>query len=368
MQREVEDRQRTVRMSMQLLRRHAFDLVRRLLAGKARRGRVLDFLGHAINHNRKRTQTWSNFPVHSSDAFMVNVFLVCVELCRPIFEGEPNKLDKVDVRYLLHPKRRFSIDDETRLAAADCQRITWIDPRNASREETFQASLKQRMVAVRGGDDEESEKLAAVEPTFTTEIFFITVALAQFGLVPLFHKMEQCAKSVREAQERLKLVQSGGALPRQVPGVPHPVLETEAQAQAELDMRVRNMLAMETILTDPAFLNNCSAFLSHAGDWLLKQADPNGNGPPLERSVSAGFASLPEYYLGSVVSFFCMIPKCVCGGCLLVARAHGVTFGRFAAQSMQSVDMQRILRVIVTFMTSDGHVMNPYLRAQLVEV
>lgn len=86
-----------------------FQIIHTCLVNSTTRDKTLHFMSSILKANKKRSQIQADATKLATDAFMLNLMSVLLDLSEKI------DLEKVDPNYIFHPKCRVEIKDETRL-------------------------------------------------------------------------------------------------------------------------------------------------------------------------------------------------------------------------------------------------------------
>ncbi|WFD25906.1 RING-type E3 ubiquitin transferase [Malassezia nana] len=323
---ELESTIQTLRMSLGVVQKANYDLFHRLVrAGAEPRERVLSFWGRLCELNARRGALQVSSHEVASDAFMVNVYDMLLRFAEPFAEPTCAKMDRVDARYLQY-QRRYSSSTLTRLLASEAEAQAW----------------------------EAAAVAPAAAPHFITEVFFLTARLSSLALGKVLRKMDQREKEMDRLRQRIDELEEGRAQWANTPQGAHlDAMITRARAQTS--KLHSEMVAVQTQLLEPGFLDRVLSFVSFTMTWLVRMVDPRGAHPhvcvalPLPAEVPETVRMLPEYLFEDV--------------CEVV-----LFYARRKPDVMSIPVLESITTFCTVFLSCGWYVRNPFLKAKLAEM
>lgn len=323
---ELESTIQTLRMSLGVVQKANYDLFHRLVrAGAEPRERVLAFWGRLCELNAKRGALQVPSREVASDAFMVNVYDMLLRFAEPFAEPTCAKIDRVDARYLQY-QRRFSTSTLTRLLASEAEAQAW----------------------------EQAAVAPAAAPHFITEVFFLTARLSSLALGKVLRKMDQREKEMDRLRQRVDELEEGRAQWAHTSQGAH-LDAMIARARAQTSKLHSEMVAVQTQLLEPGFLDRVLSFVSFTMTWLVRMVDPRGAHPrvcvalPLPAEVPEMVRMLPEHLFEDV-----------CDVVLFYARRK--------PDVMSVPVLESIATFCTVFLSCGWYVRNPFLKAKLAEM
>lgn len=323
---ELESTVQSLRMSLGVVQTGNYDMFQRLVrAGSEPREHVLAFWGKVCQLNAKRGAMHVSSKEVATDAFMMNVYDLLLRFAGPFAEPTCAKIDRIDARYLQY-QRRWDTSTLTRLLASEAEAQAW----------------------------EQAAAAPAAPPNFITEVFFLSTRLSTLALGKVLRKAEQREKEMDRLRQRVDELEEGRAQWAHTSQGAH-LDAMIARARSQVDRLRSEMMAAQTQLLEPGFLDRVLTFVAFTMTWLVRVADPRGAHPhtcvalPLPAEVPQVVRMLPEHMLEDV--------------CDLVL---------FYARRRPDVISVPVLESIATFSTvflsSGWYIRNPFLKAKLAEM
>lgn len=334
---DVDVKQLSIRTSARTLQQGLAQMVESILRRPAIRPHVMRWLATACLRSRRRVQEFADFTCHASDGFFVNLCAVLLRLAEPIADPVAPKWNSIDNAYFLHPLAIIDVADETRLVSGAAESSHWVDPRNLSRQRTFQSIAGSVRTT---GDDTAAPSAAPASPpavqtrvNFVTECFFLTQFALHIGLRPICRKMRDTQRKLVAVRRDLHDAPPNAAL----------------ALNQQMELLVRNVIAFDAVMLDPAMLQATLNFYAFVAQWLLRLIDPDAKGLPLAETVPHVYAALPEFVLEAIVDY-------------------ALFAAQFAPAALQPGFLLQLTPLLVTLLHATAYISNPYLRARLVEL
>ncbi|XP_048581218.1 ubiquitin conjugation factor E4 B isoform X2 [Nematostella vectensis] len=309
----------SLQTAMQGVRMELFNIIHSLLVSNGSKEACLQYLSAVLQRNQKKAQMQADDRQVASDGFALNLMVVLQQLCVKV------KVEKIDNLYLVHPKSKLDLSQETRIKATkdDVQK--------------FKEELGSR-----GG--------AWLEVKFPTECFFMTFLAHHQAILPCCRRYSRRLRAIRDLTRMIE----------------H--LETQESEWMETPMASRNRgllkkwrgqveklatskMCSDAGLLDDTLLQGCIRFYGMAAQWMLTLVDSQNEGPslPLPEAVPKQFATLPDFFIEDIAEF------------LLFINMH-------APQVFEDPVVTDIVKFLIIFVCSPNYISNPYLVAKLVEV
>ncbi|WFD19079.1 RING-type E3 ubiquitin transferase [Malassezia caprae] len=323
---ELESTVQSLRMSLGVVQKGNYDMFQRLVrAGAEPRERVLAFWGQVCQLNAKRGAMHVSSKEVATDAFMVNVYDLLLRFAAPFAEPTCAKIDRIDARYLQY-QRRWDTSTLTRLLASEAEAQAW----------------------------EQAGVAPAAPPNFITEVFFLTARLSALALGKVLRKAEQREKEMDRLRQRADELEESRAQWSNTPQGTH-LDAMISRARSQIDRLHSEVMAAQTQLLEPGFLDRVLTFVAFTMTWLVRVADPRGAHPhtrvalPLPTEVPEVVRMLPEHMLEDV-----------CDLVLFYARRRPDVFSATVLESVATFS--------TVFLSSGWYIRNPFLKAKLAEM
>lgn len=263
----------------------------------------------------------------SSDGFMINLFVVLLDLAAPFTDASYSKLDKVDPDYFRKCNGRIDISDMTKIHA------------------TLEEAKEYYKI--------DSMDTALLPSNFISEVFFLTTAYLHYGLRPAIEYHEAVHRHLRNQREDLREAENN----HQYDGTPQEAAyrQQTQRLKKEVDSWHSRTLGSEVQLLDPGFIVKAANFVSFTMTWLVRLVDPKISHPHPQISLEnpshatpVKFGMLPEFLVEDATEFFYFI-------------------SRHAPQCMLDIQRDQLLVFLIVFL-STPYVNNPYLKGKMVEI
>ncbi|XP_075258173.1 ubiquitin conjugation factor E4 B-like [Convolutriloba macropyga] len=304
------------------VRTQQHQLVRTLLVNQSTRANILDLLANFLTRNTKRAQLSPDPSSLATHGFMLNLMYILCELEVKV------TLDKVDPDYLVHPKSRFSLADESLMKMSSPQLSE------------YRESLK-----------------SASDPRFPTECFFLTLYGTHICFIPAIkHHL-----FVIRTYKQLKAVLADAE--KQQQRMSNSFVEGRMRdLRAQLESYYRNVVTLGAVLMEENLLSMIFHFYSKVMDLLLMMvSEPSSTKDifgsvqtpvlPLAQQVSKQFAAFPSFIIEDVADFVNFVVR------------HSPS-----TVSTDTVSGRSLVNFLVTFSCSPNYISNPYLVAKLIEI
>lgn len=322
---ELDGSMQSLRMALDVLQTNNFRIWNALVrAGAAPRERVLAFWAHVCALNAKRGAMQVRAREVASDAFMVNLYDVVLRFAEPFAEPTCAKIDRVDATYLRHC--RWDTRALTRIHASESEAAAWLD----------------------AGD-------AAPAPAhFITEVFFVATRLNTLALGKAMRRVEHREKEMDRLQKRMDELEAERSAWQAMPHAAS-VEQLITRARAQSDRLYSEVLAAQTQLLAPAFVQRVVALVAFTMTWLVRVADPRGAHPhtpvalPLPPTIPDTFRMLPEHLFEDV----CEIT---------------LFYSRHKPDVLDAPACEAIVTFCTVFLSSGWFIRNPFLKAKLAEM
>uniref|UniRef100_A0A158R5B5 Ubiquitin conjugation factor E4 B n=1 Tax=Syphacia muris TaxID=451379 RepID=A0A158R5B5_9BILA len=293
------------------------DIMHHLLANSTSRNLTLDFITALIHYNLRRRQMHPDLSKVSSDGLMINFLSVMLDLSEKI------TLDKVNTRYLFHPKCRVDLKDATRLKLSS----------------------------------EEAAEFAKTVDTnfelkFPTECFYLALQTLHISFTSSCSHMKglrnglyQIDANLRELRSQLQQLQMLG----------HSKHELAMRMKETLIIRsnvVRAVMCIEALVTDGALLHRLLRFCSQELTFLVKLINPSLYVPlndqefPIEAPDI--FRAMPQFFLENALELLVFLLK---------------SKPEILLESRNDLTEQ-----LLVFICNTQYFNNPYLAASVVDV
>lgn len=325
---ELESSMSSLHMSLHVVQNANFHIFNALVrAGAEPRERVLAFWGDICRLNAKRGAMQVRSREVATDAFMMNVFDLLLRFSEPFAEPTCGKIDRIDPMYL-QTQRRWDTSTLTRILASEAEGVQWIQHTSAS--------STQRPA------------------NFVTEVFFITLRLVNVALGKVLRRVEHREKEMDRLQKRVEELEDSRSTWENAP-YPNGIEQALQRAKAQSDKLYSEVLAAQTQLLEPEFVQRALTFTSFTMTWLVRLADPHQAHPhttvslPLPKDVHEVFRMLPEH-----------IFEDACDTVLFYSRRKPDVLDGPARES--------ITTFCTVFLSSGWYVRNPFLKAKLAEM
>ncbi|WFD06541.1 RING-type E3 ubiquitin transferase [Malassezia vespertilionis] len=323
---ELENSMSSLRMSLNVVQSNNFHIFNALVrAGAAPRERVLQYFGTVCALNAKRGAMQVRSKEVASDAFMVNVYDIVLRFAAPFAEPTCAKIDRVDPEYMLR-QARWDTKTLTRIHASETQGAEWVE--SGARYDT--------------------------PPNFITEIFFIGVRLSNLALGKAMRRVDEREKEMDHLQKRIKEFEDSRVRWEAMAHAGN-VENLLKRLAAQRDKLHSEVIAAQTQLLEPGFVQGVIGFVGFTMTWLVRLADPDSAHPatqitlPLPRELPELFRMLPEH-----------IFEDVCDIILFYSRRK---------PDVLDVHAQNTIVVFsTTFLSSGWFIRNPFLKAKLAEM
>lgn len=325
---ELENSMSSLRMSLRAVQASNFRIFNALVrAGAEPRERVLAYWGDICQLNAKRGAMQVRAREVATDAFMVNVLDVLLRFAEPFAEPTCSKIDRIDATYLRRQKR-WDTSSLTRILASETEGMQWM------------------------ADTPETERKNV--PNFVTDVFFITTRLMNVALGKALRRVEHREKEMDRLQKRIDELESEQSMWQ---GMPHAstVEQILQRARTQSDKLYSEVLAAQTLLMEPEFVQRTLTFVSFTMAWLVRLADPRNLHPhttvqlPLPQEVPNVFRMLPEHVFEDA-----------CDTVLFYSRRKPDVLDAPARES--------ITTFCTVFLSSGWFIRNPFLKAKLAEM
>jgi ubiquitin conjugation factor E4 B len=339
---DVESTRQSMRSSMKWIQEKQFRIIMSIIrTGNTGRDQVLDLIAKVIRLNGKRSQTNMQKTENSSDGYMLNWTMVCLQLCDPFVDSNLTRVNSIDIDYYLKTNR-VDLTDQTRI---------WADLEFAR---DFAAKYKEKNP----------------EPgfmNFITEIFCLTLGMLHYGYLGSVRYYNRFVKEVEDMQRHGQ---------RHIANRDHGIWlsldeatrtaneQGLARLQGELDSLIGYKLAMETGLMDADYIMKIGKFYNVVMGWLLKVAiadrttsvrwSPVTKGisspfPLFPITTSPEFQVLPEFIIEDICDFFLFALRYDCG-------------------ALEVVSMDELLTFALVCLYNDTFIKNPYLKSRLIDI
>ena len=325
---ELESSMSSLRMSLHVVQKANFHIFNALVrAGAEPRERVLALWGDICHLNAKRGAMQVRSREVATDAFMMNVFDVLLRFSEPFAEPSCGKIDRIDPLYL-QSQRRWDTSTLTRILASEAEGVQWIQHTPASH--------------------------AQRPANFVTEVFFITLRLVNVALGKVLRRVEHREKEMDRLQKRIAELEDSRSTWENAP-YPTGIEQVLQRARAQSDKLYSEVLAAQTQLLEPEFVQRALSFTSFSMTWLVRLADPRQAHPhttvslPLPKEVPEIFRMLPEHMFEDA-----------CDTVLFYSRRKPDVLDGPARES--------ITTFCTVFLSSGWYVRNPFLKAKLAEM
>jgi hypothetical protein len=116
----------------------------------------------------------------------------------------------------------------------------------------------------------------------------------------------------------------------------------------KIEALLKVRLCADAQLMQPELLVDTLRLYVLMATWMRTLIDPSNSGPPLAPQIPMEYASLPEYFIEDAADFLLFL-------------------SRFALETFEQVDCKPVLHLFTLLLSSKDYLLNPYLRAKLVE-
>uniref|UniRef100_A0AC34QXQ0 Ubiquitin conjugation factor E4 core domain-containing protein n=1 Tax=Panagrolaimus sp. JU765 TaxID=591449 RepID=A0AC34QXQ0_9BILA len=244
---------------MNSYRRYMFDIVHTCLVNGPTRDKSLEFISSILKANKKRSQLQADATKLATDAFMLNLMYVLLNLSEKI------TLDKVDMNYIFHPKCRMDVRDETRLKYNSDEVIEYEKELDLTADPKFPTELIEY----------EKELDLTADPKFPTECFFMTVHAVQLSynssteeLKRIKRHVSQINSTIREIEQEIKNATAQNRMNNSL-------MDNLKRHKLTHKQLVRAMLCFECSLRDRALVDSTLMFTNKQLNFLISMIDPN---------------------------------------------------------------------------------------------
>lgn len=323
---ELENSMQSLRMALDVVQSNNFRIFNALVRSDASaREKVLAFVGHACALNVKRGAMQARAREIASDAFMVNLYDVVLRFAMPFVDVSCAKIDRIDMNYLQY-QRRWDTQSLTRIHASEADAAAWMAAGAAP----------------------------PAPPNFITEIFFLGTRLTNLALGKAIRRVDDREKEMDRLQKRIDEFEADRSNWQALPQGAR-VEQVIKRAQAQYDKLHGEVLAAQTQLLAPQFVQRVIQFTSFTMMWLVRLGDDKHAHPmpmvalPLSQEPSELFRMLPEHMFEDV-----------CDTILFYARRKPDVLDESAKNS--------VVAFCTTFLSSGWWIRNPFLKAKLAEM
>ncbi|CAG8448174.1 2139_t:CDS:10, partial [Ambispora gerdemannii] len=325
-QHEVDSAISSIRITLKGIQDTLFQIFNNIVRSPSPKAReaVLSYWATIIKVNEKRAQMQVDPAIVGTDGFLLNMTTILIKFASPFIDINYSKIDRIDVDYF-RKSRRIDISQETKISA----------------------------------NQQESDEYYKNEPengvNFTSEIFFITIAMHHYGFLNILNKYNNLIRDLSEVQKQYDRAMAEHSIMMASSStrmLSEAVLE---RRKIQLDKMTSHKLAYETQVLDQRLLSQSLEFYNLLMTWIVRIIDPKGKHPhemiqlPLPSTPPQRFAMLPEYFIEDITEFFLFI-------------------SRWDPMVIVQNSRDELLTFVITFLRSSSYIKNPYLKAKLVEV
>lgn len=306
-----------IHAKMEDIREKMFKILHNFLLNPTTRNSTVSYLATVINTNVKKNQIRTNESLVSQNGFMLNVLSVLQKLSLKV------KIEKVDPKYLMHPKCLIETNDETRIKMTSDQ---------------FKDTQKKH-------SHEESTA------SFPTECFYLTMHAHHLSVMPVCRGFTRYNRNLRDLHSMIEELQANE---KNWKGTAE---ETRNRAilkslRQQLKDHLVNKACYDISLNHESMLHQCLIYFSSAAQFILKivtRPEEQEATLPLPSTISDTFAALPEFYIEDIAQFLLFIVQ-------------------FSPNTLEDFNLKDLVNFLIIFVCSSDYFHNPYVVAKLVEV
>lgn len=309
---------KTLMGNLEEVRNHCFHIMHNLLVNSSTREATLDYIAKVLERNIKRSQIQFDERFLCGDGFMLNLMSVLQKLSEKIV------LDKIDIYYPFHCKKRVSLAGKSRMRFTEKEVEEW---------------EQENSIATKGQ-----------EPKFSTECFFLTLHCHHLSILPVTRKYQRRLRAIGDLHRLISDMEAAEPQWKDLPTADRSRQQLKKWKSQYQRLQKSKMCADAGVL-DKDMLLRCLSFYTRTSDLLMRIADPANRCTqvPLPEEVPGYFSALPEFYLEDMTDF------------ILFAL-------QYMPVGMVEPEHKQMTQLLLVLLCSQKYMRNPYLTAKLVEV
>lgn len=340
---EVKSTQSSLRETSATVQKTLHSLILSIIkSDPAAKKAVLKYFSHCISLNLGRGKLHVDRTAISTDAFMQNIYQVCLLLCDPIMDPSFSKIGLIDVHCFIRSSEPHYMEDTKINADKELCQTLW-----------SQFRLEN----------------PATPLNFVTDIFCITLAFAHYGFMSSLRSYGDLKKEVEGLRRHVMQCRETQSTPAWQASEPRQRFAHEMQFkhyEAKLDSLIGQKLLTEAVVFDRQMLQQTLRFYGLVMVWILKCASGNTDKSVSYDLVSQGdirglklfplsefppmeFATLPEWIIEDICDFY-----------LFIAKNKPNLFENEPRNEFMAFSM--------VILSNSKHIKNPYLKSKIVEV
>lgn len=288
-------------------------------AGPTGKEGMLKWFSQTLLLNKPRSQLNFNSLSTSTDGFMLNACSLFLKLSEPIVSSQ-EKMSKIDVRFCV-ANQRVDFTNETRIGMTSQEVEEWL----------------------------EQQGTGAHQFSFLTEIFFMSHYCMHIGVSSVVSKFKDVLRELSSLKKRKSEIQRGRDSWNQREAMM--MQQLLIRVEQRTDVLLKQKLCLDAQMFDPKFMQSALNFYVLTGEWIVKIGHPENTSESVVKSdlVPAELRILPEFIVQDMAEYLLFILK-------------------FQPKGMELHLISTLLKFLISFIGSNQHIKNPYLRSKLVEI